>query len=212
MIPTLDICDGAQRFRNDFYRAEEPVLFRQAARAAGTAEEICRLLNDRIAADDRKTERIMWYDVREQLLEEICGTPPVISELMNERDAFLRENCVRIWFNPRGHLSPWHYDGHSLHVFNLQLKGRKRWTIVSPDTPLTCMPFNNTCLFNQYSLKGKRYYEFTLEEGDLVFLPRYWYHLVRSEDEMNVNVNWVLMPKSRPVDTKWETRCASMSW
>ena len=109
------------------------MLFRRAARAPGTAEDICRLLNERIAADEQKTERIMWYDVREQLLDEICGTPSLIRRVMNPEDAFLRENCVRIWFNPRGHLSPWHYDGHSLHVFNLQLKGRKVWSIVSPD-------------------------------------------------------------------------------
>ena len=65
MIATLDTGDDAQRFLDEFYPAEEPVLLRNAARAPGTAEDICRLLNDRIAADDRKTERIMWYDVRE---------------------------------------------------------------------------------------------------------------------------------------------------
>ena len=212
MLPTLDIQQDAQRFLEEYYPREEPVIFRNAARAQGTAGDICRLLNERIAADDRKTERIMWYDVREQLLDQICGTPGVIADVMNENEAFLRENCVRIWFNPRGHLSPWHYDGHSLHVFNLQLKGRKRWSIVSPDTPLTCMPFNNTCLLNSYSLEGRRHHEFTLEEGDLIFLPRYWYHLVKSEDDMNVNVNWVLMPKSRPVDTKIARREAELMW
>jgi hypothetical protein len=212
MLPTLDIQTDAQRFLDDFYPREEPVLFRNAARAPGSAEDICRLLNDRIAADDRKTERIMWYDVREQLLDEICGTPQVIADVMNPEIAYLRENCVRIWFNPRGHLSPWHYDGHSLHVFNLQLKGCKRWSIVSPDTPLACMPFNNTCLLNNYSMNGKRHFEFTLEEGDMIFLPRYWYHLVKSEGEMNVNVNWVLMPKAKPVDSKIARREAQMMW
>jgi hypothetical protein len=74
------------------------------------------------------------------------------------------------------------------------------------------MPFNNTCLFNSYSLNGKRHFEFTLEEGDMIFLPRYWYHLVKSQDEMNVNVNWVLMPKSKPVNTKIARREAEMMW
>ena len=212
MLTTLDIQQDSQRFLDDFYPREEPVLFRNAARAPGSAADICSLLNERIAADDRKAERIMWYDVREQLLDEICGTPELISTVMNPADAFLRENCVRIWFNPQGHISPWHYDGHSLHVFNLQLKGRKHWSIVSPETPLACMPFNNTCLLNRYSMRNRRHYEFTLEEGDMIFLPRYWYHLVKSEHAMNVNVNWVLMSKQKPVDSKIARREAELMW
>lgn len=212
MVPELDIRTDSQEFLENFYPLEQPVIFRNAMQTPGSAEDICRLLNERIANDDRKTERIMWYDVREQLLDEICGTPEAVSTVMNAEDAFLRENCVRIWFNPRGHLSPWHYDGHSLHVFNLQLKGTKRWSIVSPDTPLSCMPFNNTCLFNQYSMNGKVHHEFVLEEGDMIFLPRYWYHLVKSEAAMNVNVNWVLMPKAKPVDSKIARREAELMW
>lgn len=212
MLPELHIDADRDRFLQEYYLREQPVLFRNAARAEGTAESICHLLNDRIAGDRTVTERIMWYDVREKLLDEICGTPPAIARLMNTDEAFLRDNCVRIWFNPKGHVTPWHYDGHSLHVFNLQLKGRKHWTIVAPDTPLTCMPFNNTCLFNEYSLAGKRYYEFVLEEGDMIFLPRFWFHHVISQDAMNVNVNWVLMPKRKPVESKIGRREMEIMW
>ena len=132
----------------EFFLPERPAIFPNAVRASGSASELCRKLQSRIAADAQKTERSMWYDVREELLDEICQTPPLIDRLMNEEDAFLRDNCVRIWVSEQGNISPWHYDGHSLHVFNLQLFGRKRWTIVAPDTPLLCMPFNNVCMLN----------------------------------------------------------------
>ena len=96
MLTTLDIQQDSQRFLDDFYPRDEPVLFRNAARATGSAADICSLLNERIAADDRKAERIMWYDVREQLLDEICGTPELISTVMNPADAFLRENIMNL--------------------------------------------------------------------------------------------------------------------
>lgn len=212
MLPRLDIDRDADRFVEEFFLPERPAIFPNAVRACGSASELCCKLQSRIAADAQKTERSMWYDVREELLDEICQTPPLIDRLMNEEDAFLRDNCVRIWVSDQGNVSPWHYDGHSLHVFNLQLFGRKRWTIVAPDTPLLCMPFNNVCMLNHYSLSHKQHFEFTLDEGDIVFLPRYWYHLVVAEKETNVNVNWVLMPKTSPPDTPGARREAELMW
>jgi hypothetical protein len=209
-IPRLHIDRDADRFVEEFYVHEKPVIFPKAVQTDGTALESCSRLSARIAADDRKTERTMWYDVREGVLDHICQTPAVVSRVMNAEGAFLRENCVRIWFNSRYHVSPWHYDGHSLHVFNLQLCGRKRWMIVDPDTPLCPIPFNNICLRQNESLAGKRHYEFTLEEGDLLFLPRYWFHRVVSEGELNVNVNWVLMSKAKAVDSRIARREAEL--
>ena len=46
----------------------------------------------------------------------------------------------------------------------------------------------------------------------MVFLPRYWYHHVESLGEMNVNVNWVLMPKAEPADTVIARREAEVLW
>ena len=45
MITTLDIQHDAQRFLEDFYPREEPVVFRNATRTPGSAADICSLLN-----------------------------------------------------------------------------------------------------------------------------------------------------------------------
>lgn len=211
MIPEVSI-DDIDTFVRDFYRPEQPVVFRRCVMSPDSVDDISRKLNSRIAADATVTQRQLWYDVRRALLDQICATPALVDRLMNPEEAFLRDNCVRVWFNPRGHITPWHYDGHSLHVFNLQLKGQKRWTIIAPETPPLCTPFSHTTLFKHVSLDGKRYYKFDLNEGDMLFLPRYWFHYVESEAEMNINVNWVLMPKSQPAATRTAKREAEMMW
>lgn len=211
MIPRIAATDRS-RFVQEFYLAEQPVVLASAVETPATVEEVCEGLNTRIVHDATAAQRLLWYDVRRDLLDQICATPAVVDELMDPAAAFLRDNCVRIWFNPSGHITPWHYDGHSLHVFNLQLKGKKRWTIVAPETPLGCTPFSHTVVTKRPSLEGKRVYEFDLDEGDLLFLPRYWYHYVESLGEMNINVNWVLMPKAAPVTSATATREAEMMW
>jgi hypothetical protein len=211
MIPEVSI-DAIDAFERDFYRPEQPVVFRRSVTSPDSVDGISRKLNARIAADDTVTQRQLWYDVPRTMLDQICATPPLVDRLMNPKDAFLRENCVRVWFNPRGHITPWHYDGHSLHVFNLQLKGKKRWTIIAPETPPLCTPFSHTTLFKHVGLENKRYYQFDLNEGDMLFLPRYWFHYVESEGEMNINVNWVLMPKAKPAPTRTAKREAEMMW
>lgn len=211
MIPRIAATDG-EKFIEEFYHAEQPVVLTGAVKTLATVGEVCRKLNARIVEDETAAQRLLWYDVRRVLLDQICATPAIVDELMDPDEAFLRENCVRIWFNPGGHITPWHYDGHSLHVFNLQLKGLKRWKIVAPETPFACTPFSHTVVTKKPSLRGKRMYEFDLDEGDMLFLPRYWYHYVESLGEMNINVNWVLMPRVHAVPTPTATREAEMMW
>lgn len=211
MISRLDATQVDQ-FVSEFYHAEQPVVLTGAAQTPATVDEVCDRLNARINEDATASQRLLWYDVRRDLLDQICTTPAVVDELMDPEAAFLRENCVRIWFNPQGHITPWHYDGHSLHVFNLQLKGKKRWTIVAPETPFACTPFSHTVATKRPSLNGKRLFTFEVEEGDMLFLPRYWYHYVESLGEMNINVNWVLMPKVPAVPSATATREAEMMW
>lgn len=211
MIPRIPIKETGV-FLERYYDNEQPVILTGTAHTSASAQEVCRELNERIAQDQTVTQRLFWYDVNRELLDEICGMPPLVDQLLNEQEAYVRTNCARIWFNMQGHTTPWHYDGHSLHVFNLQLKGRKRWTIVSPETPLCNMPFSKTCIFEKNTLRGKKYLEFEMTEGEMLFLPRYWYHHVHSMDELNVNVNWVLMHKRAPVSSAIARREREVLW
>ncbi len=211
MIPRLPASDHDQ-FLATYYYAEQPVVLTDAVQTHASAVDVCQRLNARIVDDATASQRLLWYDVRRNLLDQICTTPEIVDELMNPDEAFLRDNCVRIWFNPAGHITPWHYDGHSLNVFNLQLKGKKRWTIVAPETPFWCTPFSHTVATKRPSLSCKRLFTFDLNEGEMLFLPRYWYHYVESLEEMNINVNWVLMPKVHAVPSATATREAEMMW
>lgn len=210
-IPELDAGDWTT-FQRDYFQTEQPVIFRGVTVETRDADEIRQSLCQKINSDSTVTHRLLWFDVPPHLIGEVCPTPPVVAGTLDKSTAFLRENCVRVWFNNGGHTTPWHYDGHSLHVFNLQLKGKKRWTIVGPETPLMNMPMSKTCVFEKNSLVGKRHYEFDLNEGDMVFLPRYWFHHVHSIGDMNVNVNWVLMPKQQPPDTMIARRESELLW
>jgi hypothetical protein len=156
--------------------------------------------------------QILCWDVRPEIVSDLCTIPAVIREALDREKAFLRPNHARVWFNLKGHKTPWHYDGHSLHVFNLQLKGRKRWRLVAPETPLMCMPLSSICLFSEYSLARRRHYEFETSEGDLVFVPRYWYHSVESLEDLNININWVLTPKTPPSDNPTSRRELELTW
>src|SRR5262249_57654661 len=80
------------------------------------------------------------------------------------------------------------------------------------ETPLLCMPFTIFCLFGEYSLTRRRYYEFETGEGDMLFLPRYWYQKVESLEGLNVNVNWVLTPRSAPAPNVSARREAELTW
>ncbi len=211
MIPRIAASDHEQ-FLSKYYHAEQPVVLTEAVDSFATAGEVCRKLNARINNDNTASQRLLWYDVRRNLLDQICGTPEIVDHVMNPDGAFLRDNCVRIWFNPAGHVTPWHYDGHSLHVFNLQFKGKKRWTIVAPETPFLCTPFSHTTVRKRPSIRGKRTFTFDLDEGEMLFLPRYWFHYVESVDDMNINVNWVLMPKVHAAPSVTARREAEMMW
>lgn len=203
--------DDLDTFHEHFYVRDAPVIITGVVdKRSVDAREMFDTLHARIRSDRTSTRRILWFDVQEPVIDQIIKAPELLKVLLNERHVFLRKNFIRVWLNSRGDVTPWHYDGNSIHVFNYQLQGRKKWIIVSPDTPLTCIPFSNTCLFQDYSLVRKKHFSFVLEEGELLFLPRYWLHRVESLDEININVNWVLTPKQMPGQSKVSRRDAEL--
>lgn len=211
MIERIDSRD-ASAFAERYYATETPVILTGVAQSGADATALWRSLADRIARDDSAVRKLLWVDVTPEVVTPLCPTPPVVQSLLDPARAHVRRNFVRVWFHHRGHVTPWHYDGNSLHVFNLQLAGRKRWRIVSPETPLTCIPFSNACLFDDYTLQGKRHHDFVLESGEMLFLPRHWFHWVESLAEANVNVNWVLSPKSTLKPSPTSRRDAEILW
>lgn len=210
-IPTIHRAD-VTGFRERYYEPEQPVLVQRVVENALSAEELCQQINGRIAEDPTASLQTLCWDVQPRVIDGICAAPAIVQRVLDEGCAFTRKNLVRVWFNKRGHQTLWHYDGHSLHIFTLQLKGRKRWRIVAPETPLMAAPFTSVSLWGDHALEGRRCYEFETGEGDLVFVPRHWCHNVVALDDLNININWVLTPK-RPADFN-PTACreAELTW
>lgn len=146
-----------------------------------------------------------WFEGPVNMLDSLVATPEIVAKELE--DSHCRETPCRLWMNAAGNLTPSHYDGNLLYVFNLQLKGRKEWRIVSPHTPLDNYPFSRAALHTSIGEQAPRqkaleYCDFTLEEGDMVYLPPLWHHAVKAAAEQNINVNWVATRKSGYVPSK----------
>ncbi|MCB1948251.1 MAG: cupin-like domain-containing protein [Burkholderiales bacterium] len=137
-----------------------------------------------------------WYN--SALVEDDdISIPDIIKYAMQRSDMSFRELPMRIFMQPRGHVTLPHYDGSSLHGFNLQITGAKRWILTSPHTPLPTIPFMFAAMVSQKFIYDPRHHdfmEFETRAGDLLFLPRYWFHEVHALDEINLNLNWVCTP------------------
>eukprot|EP01102_Stenamoeba_stenopodia_P001019 TRINITY_DN10916_c0_g1_i1.p1 TRINITY_DN10916_c0_g1~~TRINITY_DN10916_c0_g1_i1.p1 ORF type:complete len:532 (-),score=120.86 TRINITY_DN10916_c0_g1_i1:218-1813(-) len=111
-----------------------------------------------------------------------------------------------LWIGMRGVVTPGHYD--EAHNFFSQIRGRKRFNLFSPSM-WSCMyaypyhhPADRQSRVNFYE-KNAAFSKFaeaqgvtaTLEAGDVLYLPPYWWHHVESLTE-SVGLNfWIEMSK-----------------
>lgn len=100
------------------------------------------------------------------------------------------ERPLRFWQAAQGHQTPWHYDGNALDVLNVQLAGRKHFTLAAPHRELPWIRFLpvSTLAYADPELPVQHV---ILDAGDLIFIPRFWSHRVEALDTDNRNLNWV---------------------
>jgi hypothetical protein len=125
--------------------------------------------------------------------------PNLVNQVLARDDMSVRQSPMRLFMQPGGHVTLPHYDGNSLHGLNQQILGKKHWIITSPNTPLPSIPFMFAGLVGKkftYSPEKYDFYEFDTLPGEIIFLPRYWYHEVHSIGPINLNLNWVCTPKT----------------
>ncbi len=79
-----------------------------------------------------------------------------------------------------------HWD--SRDVFAVQLKGRKRWVVYEPSFEAPLYMHQSKFLEKEYSCPEKPYLDFILEEGDVFYIPRGWWHNVSPLDEPTVHL------------------------
>ncbi|KAI9534442.1 hypothetical protein NQZ68_012675, partial [Dissostichus eleginoides] len=113
-----------------------------------------------------------------------------------------------LWIGSEGANTPCHLDSYGCNLV-LQVQGRKRWHLFPPeDTPYlypTRIPFEESSVFSQLDVlhpdlrrfpgfHGARAHIVTLQPGQVLYVPRHWWHYVESLDPITVSVNsWIEM-------------------
>lgn len=189
-IPIRDI--DYEHFVKDYLLPEKPVIITGVDTYNEdeiTSENVKKLFKD----ESRKS--IGWYEA--PILSSDETIPTLLHKVLERDDMSVRPLGMRLFMQPYGHKTLYHYDGNSLHGFNLQLKGTKHWYLVSPQTPLSSAPL----MFVSLVPKGftpddnkHDYYDFETKPGEMLFLPRYWIHSVSTKAQENINYNWVMTP------------------
>lgn len=153
-------------------------------------------------AKDSSKKGLGWYN--SPLVDnDVIQTPEIVKGILRRSDMSFRKQPMRAFMQPGGHVTLPHYDGNSIHVFNLQVTGRKRWVLVSSKTPLPTLPFMFAGMVPdnyQYDPEKLDFLECETSAGELLFLPRYWYHEVCTLARLNMNFTWVFTPKFAKID------------
>jgi len=184
-----------ESFDERYYATETPVLVTGCE--VGDCLSVEQVRSSYMKSDARETG---WYDacVTDRGGEGTIPVPKVVARVLEQSDVATRALPMRVWMHPGGHKSFLHYDGNSLCGLNLQVIGRKSWTLISADTSVPFSPFNFIAAVDRaFEPDPDRYdvYRFETEPGDMLFVPRYWPHGVESLASVNVNANWVWTPR-----------------
>lgn len=122
--------------------------------------------------------------------------PPIFSQY--EMEDYL-------WVSPDVAVTPLHFD--SEHILSYQVTGSKKFTFYSPDNPGKFYRLQNDpklahlSMINPYDVDREVFpgfpetpdYEFTLEPGDILYIPpKWWHHVISKEVSVSVTRNWTI--------------------
>ncbi len=108
----------------------------------------------------------------------------VVKKLKTNSHICLDER-YRVWNHEKNNITPWHYDGNGIDVINVCLRGKKLFLLSEPQSQIT-IPFTNITMFENNSFQHK----YILEPGDLLLIPRFWFHKVISLKDNTTTINF----------------------
>ena len=131
-------------------------------------------------------------------------------------------HTIWAWFSGAGVRTWLHYDNNACHNLNAQIRGAKRCWLFAPRA-LDCfypfeldarLPAHNCSRVNVESPDLARFPRFAaaeclegeLREGDLLFIPAFWFHTFLHTGAFNANVNFWWRPERlalHPVSQRW---------
>ncbi|XP_043360873.1 HSPB1-associated protein 1 isoform X3 [Dermochelys coriacea] len=116
-----------------------------------------------------------------------------------------------LWIGSAGANTPCHLDSYGCNLV-LQIQGRKRWHLFPPSNTTflypTRIPYEESSIFSKVNVVNpdlKHYPQFrkaqahvvTLNPGQVLFVPRHWWHYVESIDPITVSINsWIELVKA----------------
>ncbi|XP_062390369.1 HSPB1-associated protein 1 homolog isoform X2 [Sardina pilchardus] len=111
-----------------------------------------------------------------------------------------------LWVGAEGANTPCHLDTYGFNLV-LQVQGRKRWHLFPPEDSSfmypTRIPYEESSIFSQVNVpqpdldrfpafRRARAHVVTLEPGQVLLVPRHWWHFVESVDSVTVSINsWI---------------------
>jgi len=120
-------------------------------------------------------------------------------QTLRQRPEFYVQPDTRIWRHKKGNFTRNHYDGNGVHVMNLCLAGSKKFSVAPPGTFWT-LPLSNIGV-RKDPPDAQFAFTVTLTPGDLLYIPKFWFHKVRTleDDAVNVNLNFYETEKCKVV-------------
>lgn len=108
----------------------------------------------------------------------------ILKKLKKNKDIKIYEQ-YRIWNHKKNNITPWHYDGNGIDVINMCFSGKKEFILSKPNSQIT-FPFTNITILET----NKDIYRYILEPGDLLLIPRFWFHKVISLKDDTITLNF----------------------
>ncbi|MEQ8479618.1 MAG: cupin-like domain-containing protein [Hoeflea sp.] len=201
-LATVNETPGSAEFVEKYCGPERPLLIKGLARDWPAREKwsLDRLRSDLHGNPDVK-DRGVFFVARKPVLEHDIEMPEFLQEILKSDNVMPDSIAWRFWVNKKHNKTVFHYDTNAENVITVQVKGRKEWILVSPDTPLPSYPFTNFTLLKDEEalLPKKQFYKFDLEEGDLLYVPPYWFHRAVAREDENININWTFTKRATSV-------------
>lgn len=106
-----------------------------------------------------------------------------------------------LWLSSLHAYTPLHYDSYGINII-VQLVGSKRWQLWKPYDPSssppglllpTRIPYEESTIFSHFDPLQhpdvKPDYEFTVEPGDVLFMPKHYWHFVTTTSPLALSMN-----------------------
>lgn len=195
-------------FYSDFVQYKKPILIKNALHSKTLNQIVTDKKEDIKPLYSRGAAPFLYTYFEDSSIHEYVFRLPIIRYLFDNPNTQFREK-MRLWRHNKGNVSYFHYDQRSTDLLNICLSGSKKWLFLPPEEPLRCWPFYNIALPFQKE-KKKKALVMIMEQGDLIYIPRNWFHQVITLENDTKNINVIFNDLSDKKMEKREKELASI--